>query len=232
MRLLTFLQLCPDIRFGLLVDHTHIQRKRKMLHVISINGRHCLSWSGRGITPFHALKPWPLQCAKGAHGYGLPRVPNAIGAIDRTNAGLQRKGRAWEMERVRRRRWRESELQECVPGEPVFGWGRAEGMLPRRAAWRLGQAWKNAPLESSEWRLAGAGPEECSPRAPLNSGALRGERQLPVLLSGSRMAADRVSVWGSASCRQGFRLPWGGERRLKALRVHRPFQKHFTNALS
>lgn len=122
--------------WDLLWTTPHRQRQRKMLHVTSINGRHCLSLSGRGITPFLALKPWPLQCAKGAHGYGLPRVPNAIGAIDRTNAGLQRKERlrngAREKEEMKR------ELQECVPGEPVFGWGRASGMLPRRAAWRLG----------------------------------------------------------------------------------------------
>ena len=130
--------------------------------------------SSRGITPFHALKPWPLQCAKGAHGYGLPRVPDAIGAIDRANAGLRRKARVWEREWGRRREMgreeeREGErvLKECVPREPVLGWGRASGMLPRRSQWRLGQGWKNAPPESWEWRLAGAGLEECSPRAPL-----------------------------------------------------------------
>lgn len=61
---------------------------------------------------------------------------------------------------------------------------------------------------------------------------LHGGRALPRPPSGSRMAADQVSVWGSASCRQGFRLPWGGDRRLEALLFHRPFQKHFTNALS
>lgn len=42
-------------------------------------------------------------------------------------------------------------------------------------------------------------------------------RALPHPPSGSRMAADQVSVWGSASCRQGFGLPWGGDGRLKAL---------------
>lgn len=120
-----------------------------------------------------------------------------------------------------REKKREKVLKECVPREPVLGWGRASGMLPWRSQWRLGQGWKNASPESWEWRLAGAGLEECSPRAPLllwsrSEGAPWGESS-PRPPSGSRMAADQVSVWGSASCREGFGLPWGGDRRLKAL---------------
>lgn len=30
-------------------------------------------------------------------------------------------------------REKERVLKECVPGEPVLGWGRASGMLPWRA---------------------------------------------------------------------------------------------------
>lgn len=105
--------------------------------------------SGRGITPFHALKLWPLQCAKGAHGYGLPRVPDAIGAIDCTNAGLQRKARVWEREWGRRREMgREKES--------------AEGMLPQGARLGLGQGFRNAPQEIPV--KARAGLEECFSR--------------------------------------------------------------------
>lgn len=102
--------------------------------------------SGRGITPFHALKMWPLQCAKGTHGYGLPRVPDAIGAIDCTNAGLQRKARVWEREQGRRREMgREKES--------------AEGMCPQGACLGLGQGFRNAPQEIPV--KARAGLEEC-----------------------------------------------------------------------
>lgn len=185
--------------------------------------------SGRGITPFHALKPWPLQCAKGTHGYGLPRVPDAIGAIDCTNAGLQRKARVWERGRGRRREIGESGRER----------ESAEGMLPQGARLRLGQGYRNAPQEIPV--KARAGLEECfSWELRVEAGwgrargmfpqstplilqqkckGLRGGRALPRPPSGSRMAADQVSVWGSASCRQGFGLPWGGDRRLKALLI-------------
>ena len=125
-------------------------------------------------------------------------------------------------------------------------------MRPRGARLGLGQGFRNAPQEIPV--KARAGLEECSSRelrveagwgraggmfpqsTPLTLEqkveGLHGGRALPRPPSGSRMAADQVSVWGSASCRQGFRLPWGGDRRLKALLFHRPFQKHFTNALS
>lgn len=111
---------------------------RSMVAIVSSHPPH--PSSGRGITPFHALKLWPLQCAKGAHGYGLPRVPDAIGAIDRANAGLRRKARAWEREWGRRREmgrekereccrnvspgslsWAGAGLQECSPGDPSEG---------------------------------------------------------------------------------------------------------------
>jgi len=164
-----------------------------MLHVTSINGGHCLPPSGRGITPFHALKLWPLQCAKGAHGYGLPCVPDAIGAIDRANAGLRRKAKAWEREQGRMREMGRGKQRES-----------AAGMHPQGACLGLGQGYRNAPLEIP--MKARAGLEECSSRAPTTT----------TTTTGSRMAADQVSVWGSASCRQGFWLPWGEDRRLKA----------------
>lgn len=141
----------------------------------------------------------------------------------------------------------------------------AEGMRPRGARLGLGQGFRNAPLEIPV--KAGAGLEECSSRelrereeagwgraggmfpqsTPLTleqqqRGSAGGERPPPPLLlphpSGSRMAADQVSVRGSASCRQGFGRPWGagrGEERggggaAKALLFLS--KKHFTTALS
>lgn len=135
---------------------------------------------------------------------------------------------------------RESEKgSERVEGR----WGRegesAEGMRPQGARLGLGQGFRNAPLEIPV--KARAGLEECFSReleveagwgraagmfpqsTPLTleqkyRGLHRG-RALPHPPSGSRMAVDQVSVWGSASCRQGFGLPWGGDGRLKALLV-------------
>lgn len=69
------------------------------------------------------------------------------------------------------------------------GWGRATGMFPQ-----------STPL-TVEQKYRGLHRGSALPQPP----------------SGSRMAVDQVSVWGSASCRQGFGLPWGGDRRLKAL---------------
>lgn len=69
------------------------------------------------------------------------------------------------------------------------GWGRAAGMFPQSTPLTLQHKYRG----------------------------LHGGRALPHPPSGSRMAADQVSVWGSASCRQGFGLPWGGDGRLKAL---------------
>lgn len=129
----------------------------------------------------------------------------------------------------------------------------AAGMRPQGARLGLGQGFRNAPQESPSegqgragrmllWRVERGGwlrkgQKNAPPEHPFYSGAEvkglsggRGECSLPP--SGSRMAADQVSMWGSASCRQGFRLPWGGDRRLEAQLFHRPFQKHFINALS
>lgn len=82
-------------------------------------------------------------------------------------------------------------LEECFSWELEVeaGWGRATGMFPQSTPLTLEQKYR---------------------------GLHRG-RALPHPPSGSRMAVDQVSVWGSASCRQGFGLPWGGDGRLKAL---------------
>lgn len=153
----------------------------------------------------------------------------------------------------RRESEKESEGEGRRWGESKRRRESAEGMCPQGACLGLGQGFRNAPLEIQV--KARAGLEECYSRelreeagwgrargmfpqsTPLTleqkwRGSTGGESALPRPPSGSRMAADQVSVWGSASCRQGFRLPWGGDRRLEALLFHRPFQKHFTNALS
>lgn len=109
-------------------------------------------------------------------------------------------------------------------------------MRPRGAHLGLGQGFRNAPLESPV--KAGAGLEECSSRelrereeagwgraggmfpqsTPLTleqqqqRGSTGGRVPPPLQPSGSRMAADQVSVRGSASCRQGFGRPWGAGR--------------------
>lgn len=106
-------------------------------------------------------------------------------------------------------------------------------LLPRveraRGGW-LGQGWRNVP-----------------PEHPFNSGAAaaglhRGEEtpppRPPLHPSGSRMAADQVSVRGSASCRQGFGRPWGagrggcGRGQGGGGRCYYFPKKHFTAALS
>lgn len=104
-------------------------------------------------------------------------------------------------------------LEECSSRElrerEEAGWGRAGGMFPQ-----------STPLTLEQQRRGSAGGE-CPPHP-----------------SGSRMAADQVSVRGSASCRQGFGRPWGagrGEERGgggggKALLFLS--KKHFTTALS
>lgn len=148
-------------------------------------------------------------------------------------------GREGERERV---------LQECFPrgDSSVLGWGRASGMLPWRFSrrgwgragrmllrrlrelaedWSLGQGWRNAP-----------------PERPANSRAvvegLRGRGRRYVAPPGHPPPAPgwlgiRFPCRDPASCRQGFRLPRGGDRR----RFHtvglseKEEKNYFTNAL-
>lgn len=110
-------------------------------------------------------------------------------------------------------------LEECSSRElrerEEAGWGRAGGMFPQ-----------STPLTLEQQRRGSAGGER-PPTPPPSS--------LLPYPSGSRMAADQVSVRGSASCRQGFGRPWGVERREKEGRGGSLLflsKKHFTAALS
>lgn len=136
----------------------------------------------------------------------------------------------------RKEKKRKREGGESRSGDGEKEGESAEGMRPRGAHLGLGQGFRNAPLESPV--KAGAGLEECSSRelrereeagwgraggmfpqsTPLTleqqqqRGSTGGRVPPPLQPSGSRMAADQVSVRGSASCRQGFGRPWGAGR--------------------
>lgn len=51
-------------------------------------------------------------------------MPDCRGRRESEKGSEGEEGRWGERKRV---------LKECVPGEPVLGWGRASGMLPRRS---------------------------------------------------------------------------------------------------
>lgn len=60
-------------------------------------------------------------------------MPDCRGRRESERGGEKKRKRRKEGVKAEMGREKERVLKECVPREPVLGWGRASGMLPWRA---------------------------------------------------------------------------------------------------